>query len=166
MEGVPVERWVQEFKSLGNGEKVILGAAVALFIVGFLPWYHVGGSITVGGVNVGGLPSISRNGWQSPGAIWSILSILIGLAMGALVVVQRLAKQGTLPPDVAGVTWPKIYLGSGVAAFVFVVIKLLNYSSNLSFGFYLGFIAVAALAAGGFLTYRSEMSQTPSGDVG
>lgn len=161
-----MERWVQEYKSLGTGEKIILGAAVALFIVGFLPWYHVGGSITVGGVQVTGVPSISRNGWQSPGAIWSILSILIGLAMAVVVVVERLGKEGTLPHDVAGVTWPKIYFGSGVAAFVFVVIKLLNHSGNLSYGFYLGFIAVAALAVGGYLAYRSETPQRPSGGLG
>ena len=161
-----MDRWVQEYKSLAIGERVILGAAVALFIVGFLPWYHVGGSIDIGGGRVANLPSINRNGWQSPGAIWSILAILIGLAMATVVVVRRLAKEGTLPNDVAGVTWPKIYFGGGVAAVVFVLIKLLNHSGNLGFGFYLGFVSVAALAVGGYLAYRSEMPPRPSSGLG
>lgn len=159
--------WTQEFKSLADGEKVIVVAAVVLFIVGFLPWYHVGGgSVVVGGVPITGLPSINRNGWQSPGAMWSVLPILIGLAMAAVVVVRRVGKDGTLPNDVAGVTWPKFLFGGGVAGLVCLALKLLNYSGNLSYGFYLGFLAVAALAVGGFLEYRAETPQLPPGGPG
>ena len=86
--------------------------------------------------------------------------------MAAVVVVKRFGKEGTLPENVAGVTWPKILLGGGVAAIVCLAIKLLNYSVNLSYGFFLGFIAVGALAVGGFLEYRSEASKPPSGDPG
>jgi hypothetical protein len=61
-----------------------------------------------------------------------------------------------MPDNVGGFTWPKIMLGGGVAALVFLVIKLLNESSYMGFGFYLGIICAAALAAGGFLMFREE----------
>jgi hypothetical protein len=161
-----MERWIGEFTSLTLGQKVIVVAGVVLFIAGFLPWYHVGGSVTVGGVSVSGLPSINRNGWQSPGALWSMLAILIGLAMAAVVVVRKIGKEGTVPNEVGGVTLPKILLGGSIAALVCLVLKLLNHSGNLSYGFFLGFIAVGALAVGAYLEYQAETSQPPSGDRG
>ncbi len=150
-------RSCEKFKALSIGEKIILVAAVALFIIGLLPWYHAGGgTVQIGGVTVTDVPSVNRNGWESPGAIWSIFAVLIALAMLAVIVVKNLAKEGTLPDNIGGVTWPKIHLGAGVAIVVFVLIKLLNHSGDLGFGFYLGIIAAVALAAGGFLMFQQE----------
>ncbi|MDO8615237.1 MAG: hypothetical protein Q7T33_05810 [Dehalococcoidia bacterium] len=150
-----------KFRALSNGEKVILIAGVVLLIVGFLPWYHAGGgTIEVGGIAITDVPSVNRSGWQSPGAIWSMLAILIGLASAGVVLVKNLAKAGTLPDNIGGMTWPKIHLGAGAAAALFVIIKLLNHSGDLGFGFYLGIICVAALAGGGFLMYRDEMASS------
>lgn len=142
-----MDKVVEKFMALGIGEKIIIIAAVVLFIDGFLPWY----SIDLGPVD------FTRNGWQSPGAIWSILAVLVGLAMGGLVVVKGLTE-AEVPDNVGGFSWPKILLGGGVAALVFVLIKLLNESSYLGFGFYLGIICAAALAAGGFLMFREEQA--------
>jgi len=144
-----MDKLMERFKALSIGEKIILVAAVVLFIDGFLPWYSV---------DLGPIGDFTRSGWQSPGAIWSMLAILIGLAMGAVIVTKSLAKEGTIPNNISGVTWPKIFLGGGVAALVLVLIKLLNESSYLGFGFYLGIICVAALAVAGVLMYRQEMA--------
>ena len=84
-----------------------------------------------------------------------MLAILIGLAMAAVVVLKGLTEVG-IPDNVGGVSWPRIFLGGGVAAFLFVLIKLLNENSYMGFGFYLGIICAAALAAGGFLMFREE----------
>jgi hypothetical protein len=120
-----MEKWIEKFKALSVGEKIIIPAGVILFIVGFLPWYSV---------DLGPLGTYSRNGWESPGAIWSILAILVGLAMAGVVVVKNL----------------------GTVALVFVLIKLANESSHLGFAFYVGIIATAALAVAGFLMFREE----------
>ncbi len=143
-----MDEWIQRFNSLSLGEKIILPAGVVLFIVGFFPWYSV---------DLGPLGTYTRNGWESPGAFWSILSILIGLAMAAVVVLKNLGTVA-IPDNVGGFTWPKIHLGAGVVALVFVLIKLVNESDYLGFGFYLGIILAAALAAGGFLMFREEAS--------
>lgn len=142
-----MDKLIERFKLLSMGEKIILIAGVVLFIDGFLPWYSV---------DIGPL-SWTRNGWESPGAIWSILAILVGLAMACVVVVKNFTE-AVIPENVGGLSWPKILLGGGVAALVLVLIKLLNESSYLGFGFYLGIIAAAALAAAGGLMYRQEMA--------
>jgi hypothetical protein len=153
---VRMDKLLERFQALSIGEKIIIIAGAVLLIDGFLPWYSV--SAEFAGVKV----SASANGWESPGALWSILAVLIGLAMAAVVVLKGLTEV-EIPDNIGGVSWPKIFLGGGVAALVLVVIKFLNESSDLGFGFYLGFIAAAALAVAGVLMYREESAAGPSG---
>ena len=148
-----MDKLMERFGALSIGEKIIIIAGAILFIDGFLPWYSI---------DFGPLGSITRSGWQSPGAIWSMLAIVIGLAMAAVVVLKGLTEV-EIPDNVGGQSWPKILLGGGVAALVLVLIKLLNESSFLGFGFYLGIIAAAALAVGGFLMFREEQAAGLSG---
>ncbi|HUF52250.1 MAG TPA: hypothetical protein VMR52_00565 [Dehalococcoidia bacterium] len=143
---------IQEtFQGMSLGEKIILIAGPLLFIDGFLAWY----SIDFGSIFGESLGSVSRNGWQSPGAIWSILAVLIGLAMTGLVAAVRFGNV-KLPEMPQGVTWGRLLLGMGVATVLLVVIKFLNESSYLAYGFYIGIILVIALAVGGFLAFQDE----------
>ncbi len=144
---------IERLKALSVGEKIIIIAGVILFIDGFLPWYSV---------SLGPLGSVTRSGWQSPGAIWSILAVFIGLAMAGVVVLKGLTEV-EIPDNVGGASWPKILLGGGVAALAFVLIKLLNESSFLGFAFYLGIITAGALAVAGFLMFREESATGPAG---
>jgi hypothetical protein len=141
-----MEKWIEKFNALSMGEKIILPAGLVLFILGFLPWYSV---------DLGPLGTYTRSGWESPGAFWSILAILVGLAMAAVVAVKSLGTVA-IPDNVGGITWPKIHLGGGVAALVLVLIKFLNENNSMGFAFYLGIIAAAALAVGGLLMFREE----------
>ena len=141
-----MEKWIEKYNALSMGEKIILPAGVILFIVGFLPWYSV---------DLGAFGTYSHNGWQSPGAIWSILAILVGLAMAGVVGLKAFGT-ATIPDNVGGVTWPKIHLGAGVVALVFLLIKFISDNDYTAFGFYLGIIVAAALAGGGFLMFREE----------
>src|SRR3989304_2351287 len=141
-----MDKLLEKFMALGIGEKIIIVAGVLLFIDGFLPWYSI---------DLGPFGSATRSGWQSPGAIWSMLAVLIGLAMGGAVILKGLTEV-EIPDNVGGFSWPRILLGGGVAALVLLVVKLLNESSYLGFGFYLGIICAAAPAVGGFLMFREE----------
>ena len=143
-----MDKLLEKFMSLSIGEKIIIIAGVVLFIDGFLPWYSI---------DLGPFGSFTRSGWQSPGAFWSMLAILIGIAMSGVVAV-KISTEGVIPENVGGFSWPKIFLGGGVATAVLILIKLLNESSHLGFGFFIGIICVVALAAGGFLMYREEMA--------
>ena len=141
-----MEQWIEKYKALSMGEKIILPAAVVLLIVGFLPWYSI---------DLGPFGSASRNGWQSPGAFWSVLAILIGIAMAGVIVVKNLGTM-TVPDNVGGITWPKIHAGAGVVALVFLLIKYLGNHDFTTFGLYVGILAAAALAVGGLLMFRDE----------
>jgi hypothetical protein len=140
-----MEKWIEKYNALSVGEKIILAAGVVLFIVGFLPWY----SVSFGPV------SDSWNAWSEFDAFWSILAILIGLAMAGMVGLKAFGT-ATIPDNVGGVTWPKIHLGAGVLALVFLLIKFLSNNDYTTYGLYLGIIAAAALAVGGFLMFREE----------
>jgi hypothetical protein len=140
----------EKFKALGLGGQIIVIAAIVLFIDGFLPWY----SVDVG------VFSVDRNGWESPGAFWSMLAILIGLAMGGVIVARALTAPGTIPDNISGYTWPKVLLAAAGVSALFIIIKLINESSHLAIGFYLGIICVAALCAGAYLIYQEEQKGT------
>ena len=146
----------EQFQKLGLGEKIILIAGPLLFIDSFLPWYDV---------DLGPFGSVSRTAWQSPGALWSMLAVFIGLVMTGLVAAVRLGNV-KLPEMPQGVTWGRIMLGLGGAACCFVVLKLISESSFLGFGFYIGIILVIALAAGGFLTFQEEKQVDGGADAG
>ena len=135
---------MDKINALSNGEKLIAGGGIVILVASFLPWY----SIDVLGV------SFTRNGWESPGALWSLLAVIIGVVMAAAVVVPKFSDMKL--PDLGSITWPQAHLGLGAAALVLVIIKFLNESSELGFGFYIGFLAALALAAGGYLYFTEN----------
>lgn len=143
--------FMEKFKGLGLGGQIIVVAALVLFIDGFLPWYSV---------DLGPFGSVDRNGWESPGAIWSMLAILVALAMGGVMVARALTAAGTIPDNISGFSWPKINLGAAGLVALLIVIKLINESSYLAFGFYVGILCAAALCAGAFLQFQAEQKGT------
>ena len=76
-----MDKLVERFKAMSVGEKIIVIAGLFLFIVAFLPWYSI---------SLGPLGSFTRSGWQSPGAIWSVFAVFIGLGMAGVVILRRL----------------------------------------------------------------------------
>ena len=155
----------EQFQKLGTGEKIILIAGPLLFIDGFLNWYSVSGQCIDLGTGFEVCEGGSASGWESPGSIWSVLAILLGLTMAGLVAAVRFGNV-KLPEMPQGVTWGRIMLGMGGASALFVVAKFVNHSSNLDFGFFVGALLVAALATGGFLTFQEEKQDAGGADAG
>ena len=147
---------MDKFQKIPLGEKIILVAGPLLLIDSFLPWYHV--SIDLGILST----SVNRSGWQSPGALWSMLAIICGVVAAGLVAASRFTNV-QMPALPAGVTWARVYAGLGGAAALFVILKLINHSGNLGFGFFIGIILVAALCAGGGLLFQAERAGTTGG---
>ena len=142
---------MDKINALSMGEKLIAGAAVLLLLDSFIfPWY----SVDLGVVD------FNRNGWQSPGAIWSILAVLIGIVMAVAVLGPKLGNM-QLPALPNNLTWGQVHLAGGVLAFVFLILKYINESSYVAIGFWLGFILTALLAVGGYLLYTEEKGGTP-----
>jgi len=135
---------VDKLKDLTLGEKIVAAAGVLLLIDSFLPWY----SVDIGSA-FGVSYSYTRNGWQSPGSIWSLLAVLLGIAMAAQVIVSKLGL-AELPEKLGNFSWGQLHMFAGIAALALVVIKYLNESSYVGFGMWLGFLCGAGLAFGGF----------------
>lgn len=142
-----MEDYMQKFRASGIGDKVIIVAALVFFIDSFLPWYSV---------DLGPFGDVNRSGWQSPGAMWSILAMLVSLVMGGVLAVKMFSA-GTIPDKIGGFSWPKILLGGAVLVDLLLVIKLIDESSYMAIGWYLGIICAAAITAGAGLMYQQEM---------
>jgi hypothetical protein len=111
--------------------------------------------------------TFSRNGWQSPGAFWGIIAILLGIVLAAHVIVEKLSGLD-LPERLGSVGWGVVHLAGGAIAFLFIVIKFVSNTSNTAIGLYLGLIAAAGLTVGGYLMAKEagELPQALGGKGG
>jgi hypothetical protein len=141
-----------DINKLTQGEKVIAGSAIALFVFSFLPWY----GITFLG------HSASRNGWDY--FLFGTIPVLLAIAMVAVIAISRFSE--TQLPD-PPLPWGQIHLIAGGIAAVLVLLKLLIGDSvatiNLDrkFGIYLSLLAAIGLAAGGYLKSREPAEAAP-----
>jgi hypothetical protein len=153
-------------------------AAVALFIVMFLSWYSVGGEIEdqideqIERLEEQGVPEeaieqaraqaesaldnapdTSANAWQSFDIIdlFLMLAILAAVAMAAI---SMTATQVNLPVAMSAVT-----AGLGLLATVLVLYRIIDPPADgidRSFGIFLGLIASAGIAYGGWRAMEDE----------
>ncbi len=145
-----MDKVMVKLAAMSLGEKLIGGGAVAMVIISFLPWHHF--SVDAGVFSV----SVNTNAWEAPDALWSVLAVLIAVAMGVVVLGPKLVDMRL--PDLGSVTWPQALFGAGIAVLVGVILKFLFTPENLGFGFFLAFIDAIALAVGGYLLYSAEKS--------
>lgn len=143
---------MEYWNKLSNGEKVVVVAGVVMLIASFLPWYKV---------EFLDVASITRNGWESPGALWSVLATLLGVVMAGAILGSKFGNVKL--PDLGNYTWGQAYIAGGGLALLFIIIKLINESSSMSYGFFLGIIAAIGLAGGGYLLYMEEKGKSPVG---
>lgn len=148
---------MDKIKELKLGEQVIGVAGILLFIDSFLSWYSV---------DIGfGFGSVTRNGWQAPSAFLSILAILIGIAMVAMVIITAFTDV-EIPETLGPLTHPQVYTIAGGLAFVLVLIKWIGNTDFTAFGLYLGLLCTAGLAVGGFLLMQGVGESDTGGSAG
>ena len=141
---------MDKINNLSTGEKLIAGGGILMFIASFFDWWHV----SIEGFGGGG-----TNGWDAPASIWSILAILISIALAAAVIAIRLGNVNA--PNLAeNLTWGKVLAGGAAAVVVLMLLKawriLAVDAGGFGIGFWLALIATIAIAAGGLLAYREE----------
>jgi hypothetical protein len=139
---------MDKLNALSLPEKLIAGGGVLMLIASFLPWYRMS-FLDIG---------ISYNGLEGPGAIWSILALIIAVVMAAQVLGTKLANMAFPAPG--KYSWAMVHLAGGGAIILCIFLKLVNESSYMSIGFFLGIIAAGLLAAGGYLMYNEEKAGT------
>jgi hypothetical protein len=141
-----------DLTKLSLGDKVIAGSGIALFIFSFFNWL---------GYESGPF-SESKGAWSFT---LTLFAILIGIAM---VVLVSLKAFGVDLPALGNITWGQVLLIMGSVAFAFVLIKLiagpnlntggldLDIDKTRGIGIFLGLIATAGLAAGGYLRMQED----------
>jgi multisubunit Na+/H+ antiporter MnhF subunit len=149
-----------DLNKLTTGDRVIAVSGIVLLIVSFFDW--LGAEADVGPFSV----SDAGNAWDFT---LPMLAVLIGIAM---VVLVSLRAFGVALPDT--VPWGLILLIMGGVAVFFVLIKLIvgpnidtggvdvDVSKTREFGIFLGLIASAGLAAGGYLRFQEEQGASPA----
>ena len=147
-----------DLKKLTPGEIVTAVSGVLLLVFSFFKWYSV---------DLGPFGDFSRNGWQSPGALWSVLAILIGIVLAAHVIVEKLSGVD-LPDRLGSIGWGVVHLAGGALALLFLIIKLINHSSDSAIGLYLGILCGVGLLAGGYMMAKEagELPQQLGGKGG
>jgi hypothetical protein len=130
-----------DLKKLTPGEMVTAISGVLLLVFSFFHWYSV---------DLGPFGSVSRNGWQSPDAFWSVIAILIGIVLAAHVIVEKLANVD-MPDRLGSVGWGVVHLAGGAIAFIFIIIKWLMNTDFTAIGLWLSLLSAAGLTVGGYL---------------
>lgn len=141
------------------GEMIAGAAAVVLFIVMFVPWY--GASASVAGFSA----SANASAWQAFSFV-DILLLLVVLVTIGLVVARATGNMPPLPQP------PGLIIAvAGVLAVVLILFRLLvvpdggvsgvNVDISRKIGIFLGLIAAAGVAFGGW----TAMNERASGQV-
>lgn len=145
-----------DLTKLSTSDKVIAVSGILLFIpISFLDWF------TASAKGIPGAGSSGGNAWDFT-LTW--LAVLIGIAMVVLVALKLFEVK---LPDVGSASWGTILLAMGAVAFAFVLIKTIAGVSvpegaediidiSRKIGLFLGLVATAGLAAGGYMRLQEE----------
>lgn len=142
-------------KKLTTGDIVIVASGAVLLIISFFNWYAI---------SFGDFGSFGNNGWQAPSAFLSVVAILLGVAMAALVIVSKLTGV-KLPEKVGKFGWGVVFLGAGGVAAIFLILKWLFNTEFAKLPLYIAILAGIGLAVGGYLSAaeRGDLAQLKGG---
>lgn len=135
---------------LSQGQLVAAIAAIALFIISFLPWFDISGAVTIGGTTIGG--SKNFNLWQAenPLDIYLLIVILVALVPAVLALLGDRADAPLAPMATA------LLAGVGTLLILYQVFDTPG-DADRKIGLFLGLIACAAIAVGGYLTMQEDV---------
>jgi hypothetical protein len=142
---------------LRRGELIAGLSALALLIIMFLPWFGIGGVAEEAleqAQDFGFAADVetSANAWESFDFIDIVLLVTVIVA-GALAVSAMMAQSVALPVAVSALT-----AGLGILSTLLVLYRLLDtpFDASRKFGVFLGLIAAAGIAYGGWLAMQEE----------
>lgn len=146
-----------DLSKLTTADKLILGGGLAYLIFMFLPWYGVEGF------------DANNSGWDY--FLGGIVPLILILIMCSHVLVSAFSPDTQLPD--LPVPWSQVHLGTGVAAAVIVLLRVLigsdietfgvDYSLDRKYGLFLALIAAIVVAAGGVLKSKEGDVAAPGG---
>ena len=143
---------MDKLNALTLGEKLVAGGGALMLVASFFDWYHA---------DIEGIFSVGRSGWGAPGSIWSVLAIIISVVLAGVVLAPKLGNV-QMPALPENVTWGKVFGGGAAAVVVLMLLKAWRISDvpvgGFGIGFFVGVVAAALVAYGGYLLYSEEKS--------
>ena len=136
---------------LGRGEMIAAVSAVLLLLVMFIfSWFGIGGDL--GAIAAAADVDTGANAWQSFGFIDIVLFITILVAIG-LAVMKANSQSPNLP--VAG---SALVAGLGILSLLLLLYRVIDppYDADREIGIFLGLLATAGIAYGGWEAMREE----------
>jgi len=156
-----------ELDKLNTGEKISAASAILLFVFMFFDWF---------GVEVSGVPGFSGTIGGAGGSAWDALEVIpiflmIAIIAAVGVAVIRLTDADLEPP----ISLNAIVAALGALAFLLILYRIVNppgggsfggvsVETTLEIGIFLGLLAAAGIAYGGYAAMREE--GMTFGDVG
>src|SRR6476659_3261594 len=140
---------------LNTGEKISAGSAILLFIFMFFDWF---------GVKISGVPGFSGSVSSGGGNAWDALDVIpIFLMLAIGVAIVRLTDADLEPP----ISLNAIVAALGGFAVLLILYRIISppdfgsfggvsVDATLKFGIFLGLIAAAGIAYGGYAAMREE----------
>ncbi len=155
---------------LRTGEMIAGISAVALLIIMFLPWFGIGGAAGDAlqqAQDLGFAPDVSTsaNAWESFDFIDLVLLLTVIVAIGTAVATAT-ATNVALPVAASAIT-----AGLGILSTLLVLYRLIDppFDASRKFGVFVGLIAAAGIAYGGWRLMEEESlgydEAAPGGDA-
>jgi hypothetical protein len=136
---------------MSQGQLVAAVSAIALFIISFLPWFGISGGIVVQGVGaVGGSENFSLWQAENPLDIYLLIVILVALVPAVLPLLGGGGEAPLAPFATA------LLGGVGTLLILYQVFDTPG-DADRKVGLFLGLIACAAIAVGGYLSMQEEV---------
>ena len=134
---------------LSQGQLVAALAAIALFIISFLPWF--GFSADGPGVDLGGDQNFNLWQAENPFDVYLLIVILVALVPPALTLLGGGGEAAPLAPVATA-----LLAGVGTILILYQVFETPG-DLDRKVGLFLGLIACAAITVGGYLSMQEEV---------
>jgi len=136
---------------LSQGQLIAAISAIALFIISFLPWFGISGGVVVQGVGaVGGSTNFSLWEAENPLDIYLMIVILVALVPAVLALAGG-AGDAPLAPFATA-----LLAGVGTLLILYQVFDTPG-DADRKVGLFLGLIACAGVAVGGYLSMQEDV---------
>jgi hypothetical protein len=144
-----MDKWMEKFKTLSLPEQLIAAGGVLMLIASIFDWFSYSG--------------FGEGGWGKPGSIWSVLAILISIILAGVIIATRLGNV-QMPALPQNLTWGKVWGGGAAAVVVLMLLKAWRIMDvpvgGFGLGFFIGVVAAAMIAYGGFMLYTAEKNSS------
>lgn len=139
-----------DFSKLSREDWMVGGGAIVLIIdLLFLSWHSYGPFDAVG--------------TDSPGSIWGVLALLATIVVLVDLALARFSPATQIPTTQLGRDLTRAAIAA--VALLFVIIKLIDNTSYLAYGTWVGLILAVVIVAGAWLNAQGKATPTGKASV-